>query len=93
MRISKSKSRIIGVQLGEATINRINPGVPALVATFALVREDGELAGRIDRRMEWPEKVVAALSNLQDALEEAAIDHLFEPQPPADAAAAEPSQI
>lgn len=92
MRVSKSKTRVVGIQLGEATINRVKPGVPAISAVFALVREDNELCGHFERRAFWSDKVAQALSALQDALEEEAMEDLFEPQPPA-SAAGEPSQI
>jgi hypothetical protein len=91
MRQSKSKSLIVGVQLGEAAINLIRPGQP-LTAQFALAREDGEFAGLVERRMDWSEKVHGALKALADAMEEDMLNHLFEVQPP-ESSAVEPEQV
>ncbi len=90
--ITKSKCRVIGVTLGEAHINLIKQGIPPITAQFALIRDDEEKAGLVERRFGWSEKTMKALATLQDAMEEDMMDHLFEPQPPAEAAA-EPQQV
>lgn len=92
MRLSKSESRIVGVQLGEAHINVIKPGIPPLTADFALVREDEALCGMVQRRLEWSERVHLALRELIDAMEEDELSHVFKDQPLANAAA-EPEQL
>jgi hypothetical protein len=90
---SKSKCLIVGVSLGEAHINIIRGGIPPLTADFALVREDGQAAGLIQRRLGWGEKTLKALAELQAAMEEETLDHVFESQPIGSTSAAEPEQV
>lgn len=92
MTSSRSKSRIVGVTLGEAAINLRKPGIPPLTADFGMVRDDEEFVGLYQRRFEWSEKTMKALAALQASMEQDAIDHLFEEQPP-EAQAAEPQQV
>lgn len=89
---SKSKSLIVGVQLGEAHLNILKPGIPPLTADFALMRSDGEMCGIIQRRLGWGEKTLKALAELQAAMEEETLDHVFEPQPP-ESSATDPQQV
>jgi hypothetical protein len=90
MLTSKSKSRIAGLTLGKAVINAMSGQI--LTAEFALVRDDGEFSGLLERRMGWSEKTMKALADLQAAMEEETLDHVFEDQPASDSAA-EPEQV
>lgn len=89
---TKAKSRLIGVELGEAHINFIRQGIPPITAQFALIREDEARAGMVERRAEWSDKVMRALGDLQAAMEEDMLDHLFEAPPPEESSA-EPQQV
>lgn len=90
MLLSKSKSRIVGLSLGKAYINFM--GGQILTAEFALIRDDDELTGLHERRMEWGEEVMKALATLQAAMERETLDHLFDPQP-ASSSDEEPKQV
>lgn len=91
----KGRSRIVGVRLGEVTINLIQQGVSPLVAVFALVRDDGELAGRVEKRFEWSERTKKLLSEFQVSLELDMAESLFEltPGDRGEPETEEPSQV
>lgn len=91
--ITKAKSRIIGVRLGEARIDLINKQSLPLVATFALLRDDELLAGKVDLRLAWSEKTLELLVKLQESMEEDALGQLFEPTPTQPVTQEEPKQI
>lgn len=95
MRAFKGRSRLVGLRLGEASINTIQPGVPPLSATFALVRDDGELAGRVDKRLEWSERTQKLLGELQASMEMDMAEALFEltPGDRGEPDSEEPSQV
>ncbi len=89
---SRSKCRIVGIELGKVVLNFIHPGIPPLTAEFSLIREDQERAGLLERRMGWGERTMKAIAELQAAMEEDTLEHVFEPQP-AQPAAEDPQQV
>lgn len=91
MKTTKGKSRLIGLTLGAAHINRILPGVPPLTADFALVRDDEEFAGKVERRLGWSDETMRALALLESCMEKDMLEHLFEAAP--EEAASEPEQV
>lgn len=92
MKLSKSRCRIVGLELKQAHLNFINPGLPPLTADFALIREDEERAGLLQRRLDWSPRTLAALAELQDAMEAETLEHVFDPQPEQEQAR-EPEQM
>jgi len=92
MLVSKSKCRIVGIELQQAHLNFVNPALPPLTADFVLIRDDEERAGLLQRRLEWSPRTLAALAELQDAMEAETLEHVFEPQPPQEQAR-EPEQM
>jgi len=92
MKTTTGKSRIIGVTLGEAVINLIKPGIPPITAQFALVRDDEEFAGLVERRLDWSDETMKALAALQACMEKDMLEHLFEAVPETESAS-EPQQV
>ena len=78
MQKGKGKSRIVAVNLGEARISLIGNDPTPLLGVFALVRDDGELVGRVDRRFDWSQRTLKALEELQKSMELDQLEHLFE---------------
>lgn len=98
MKLSTSKSRIVGVQLGELHLNVVWPNAPPMVATFGLLGEDGSVRGRFDVRDGWSKATQEALQGLLDALEDDALHRMFVVAPmdaedPTDAISDEPRQF
>lgn len=91
MKNTTGKPRIVGVSLGEASLNFIKPGIPPITAVFGLVRDDDELAGRVEKRLEWSEKTMQALGVLQDCMEIDMLAALFDV--PASSPDTEPEQV
>jgi hypothetical protein len=88
-----SRSRIVGVQVGEVSMNLINPNSPPLTAVFALVRDDNEMAGRVEKRAEWSDKTHKLMKEFIDSLELDMADALFDLSQKAQLNSEEPSQI
>ncbi len=81
MKISESASKIIGVQLGEASLNLIRMGEVPIKAKFALISKEGDPIGFIDMNNGWSEKALEALRTFSEVLEEEAMRKLFDGQP------------
>ena len=77
MRLSEGKSKIVGLQLGEAMVNFIRPDLPPIKAKLALLAEDGSACGFIEKSNGWSERTQAALQALAEAVEEDALQHVF----------------
>ena len=83
MKISEASCKVVGVQLGEATISLLNSdGIRAapLKAKFALMNKEEQASGYIEVR-NWSQRTIDALLALQDAMEEDALAHLFDVSP------------
>ena len=93
MLTTTGKPRIVGVTLGKAVINLIRPEIPPLTAEFGLVRDDEELAGLVEKRMEWSEKTINAIKVLQEAMEEDMLKALFDVPPAVPTNPEEPPQV
>ena len=95
MKLSTAKPKIIGVQLGEATINIILPGAVPIKAKFAILGEEESVCGYLDKYGGWSEKTLAALQELASCLETDALPHLFLEEDPQtqEANQAEPPQF
>lgn len=89
MKLSRSKSRIIGVQTGEVTINLMG-GAALVRAKFALLSEGGTV-GHFDKSGAWSEKTEELLRQLTESMELDALPILFE-EPAEDASGAEPGE-
>lgn len=77
MKLSEATPKIVGVQVGEAALNFIRVGEPALKVRFALISKDGNPVGFVDVG-EWSDKVLAAMRTFSEALEEEALSLIFE---------------
>jgi hypothetical protein len=90
MKKTEASCKIIGVQLGEATISFFGEGGRGtpLKGKFALVDKEEQAAGYVEIR-NWSERTIVALLELQDAMEEDALAHLFDISP--EAKSAEPN--
>lgn len=78
MKLSESPSKLIGLHLGEATINTMRPDLPPLKAKFALFSKEGEPVGYMEMTHGWSEKALEALRVFQAVLEEEAVPRIFE---------------
>lgn len=77
MKLSDSKSRIIGIQVGEIELNFIRPDKPPIKAKFALVG-DGGICGYFDKSEDWSEKSLEALRVFAEALEMDVLGRIFQ---------------
>ncbi len=76
MKLSTDKCKIVGVALGEAEINLLFTGKPIISAKFGLSTEHGPI-GHMTRTV-WSEKTQTALQAFVAALEEEALEDVFE---------------
>lgn len=75
------ETRIVGLRLGEATIDLIG-GFPGMLhATFALIKDDGTNCGKITKALGWSEKTSEALRVFAEALEEDIYSEYFKGAP------------
>lgn len=77
MKLSLAPSKIVGVQLGDATIVLLGTGTP-LRGKFALLTKDGETCGFMEIGHGWSDKTIEALKAFSDALEEEALSMIME---------------
>lgn len=75
MKLSEAPTKIIGVALGEASINLIRPGELPFKARFAILTDSGT-AGYVDIG-EWTPEAAKALETFIAVLETEALNHLF----------------
>jgi hypothetical protein len=97
MKLSTSPSHIVGLQLGEASLNMIRGGQPPIKAKFALITKEGDAIGFMETAGPWSDKVLEALKTFSEVLEEELLGRISEvPQasetPPA-GASNEPPQF
>lgn len=91
MKLSETPSKIIGVQLGEASLNFIRIGEVPIKAKFALMNKEGEVVGFVDVNNGWGPKVEEAMRTFSEVLEAEVMERLFEGQPSETAAKSEGS--
>jgi hypothetical protein len=77
VKLSQVPSKIIGVQLGDVTLNFIRPDQPPIQAKFALLNEEEVICGYSEGSAGWSERTLEALRALQDALEDDAMARIF----------------
>lgn len=80
MKLSETPSKIIGVTLGEVTLNLMTGGYP-LKAKFALVTKEGDLTGFMEIAADWPPNILEALQVFIGALEETALQRITDHTP------------
>ncbi len=78
MKLVEAPTKIVGVHLGEASLNFIHEGIAPIKAKFALLAKDGSPIGYVEMSREWSEKTLDALKQLTAALEEEAAARVFE---------------
>ena len=79
MKLTNTKTKIIGVMLGEFASSVIPS--PSFSAKFALIAGEGndaDVVGYTSMSTGWSEKTIAAYAALVAAMEEDALDRLFE---------------
>lgn len=77
MILSRSKSRVVGLQAGEVSINLLS-GQAIVRAKFALVADDGSTVGHFDKAGSWSERTADLLQQLTQSMESDALPHLFD---------------
>lgn len=82
MRLTKGKSKIVGVRVGEMSLNTLQHERTRLSVSFVLLGDpetmDGLNAGRYTKESQWSNKAQEALGVFLDVLEQEAIHELFE---------------
>lgn len=78
MKLTDAPSRIVGVQLGEATLNFLQTGATPIRAKFALLGKEGDATGFVDITGPWSDKTLDALRTFMEVLEEEAVQRLFD---------------
>jgi hypothetical protein len=77
MKLSTARPRIIGLHLGEASINFIRPDVVPIKAKLAIIGEEELACGYIEKSNGWSEKTLRALQELGSCIESDTLHHLF----------------
>lgn len=77
MKLSTAKPKTVGLQLGEASLNFIHPELAPIRAKLAILAEEGEICGYLEKSNAWSEKTMAALQALAECIEEDALPHIF----------------
>jgi len=95
MKLSMAKPKIVGLQLGEASINFIHPDIVPIKAKLAIIGEEESTCGYIEKRNGWSEKTLTALQELASCIEADALPHLFFEEDPTtkEASQADPPQF
>jgi hypothetical protein len=76
-----------GIAAKEVTINFFDELFPQLQVAYALVGDSEQVLGRTSYSGGWSPEVLAALANLQEKLEEFAINNFFDVPPPSSSTA------
>lgn len=84
MKFSDSPSKIIGLTLGEASLNLIRIGEPPIKAKFVLINKESEVVGYLDFSSNWSEKVQDALRTFSAVLEEEVMKYVFDEAQPSE---------
>ncbi len=79
MKLSKNPSRIVGLIMGDVTVN-IVPELK-MQARFALLDAEGSVVGQTSRGRDWSPKVQEALVALIDAMESDELANMFGEEP------------
>lgn len=80
MKLINKPSRIVGLRVGEVSINLLSPGASSVVAKFILLRDaskgDNINAGQFSKA-HWSPETLEAFEHFIDALEGDAVRDLF----------------
>ena len=71
-------SRIIGIRVGEASIDLIHHADAVIKAEFALIREDGAACGKVTKVQGWSDQTGEALRMLLEAMEADMFSDVFQ---------------
>lgn len=78
MKLCEAPTKIVGVQVGEVSIDLIRVGIPALKVRFAMLTDEGPVGftdvGDIGQ---WSQKSLDAMRAFTEALEEDALRIIF----------------
>lgn len=86
-------SRIIGVRVGEFSVDLIHSPDAVIKAEFALIRDDGAHCGKVSKYGDWSEETAAALKGFVESLEADIFSEVFQgPAPPPEADETEEKQ-
>lgn len=78
MKLSEAPTKIIGIQVGEVTIDLIRSGVPALKVRLAMFTDEGPVAFMdVGDAGQWSNKSIDAMRAFTEALEEDALRLVF----------------
>lgn len=78
MKLCEAPTKIIGVQVGEAAIDLIRSGIPALKVRIAIFTDDGPVGFMdIGDIGQWSQRSLDALRVFTEALEEDALRFIF----------------
>lgn len=78
MKLPNGKSKIVGLQAGEISINFINPSKPPLYAKIAHLDSTGNILGFLELSGGWSENFIEKVQAFADSLEEEIQTMLFE---------------
>lgn len=96
MKLSTGKCRIVGIQVGEAQVNFVDPRKKPLTAKLVLLGEDGSPIGWAEGVSDWSEKTMKLFRELSESMEDDVKNVVFDegqaPAPPQEAAK-EPEQF
>jgi hypothetical protein len=77
MKITDAPCKIKAVHLGEASINMIRMDQVPLKAKYALLSEDGNVCGYVEKSTGWSDRVLEKMKELGDIMEEEALGLIF----------------
>ena len=82
MKLTKAKSKIVGVRVGEISLSALRHDQTRLSVNFVLLGDpktmDGLNAGKYTKEGMWSQRAIDALGKFIEVLEEEALHELFE---------------
>ncbi len=82
MKLSEAPTKIVGLQVGEISLDLIRSGLPMLKVRFALLTEDGPKAFMdVGELGNWSQKSLDAMRAFTEALEEDGLNLIFRTSP------------
>ena len=82
MKLSRKPCRIVGVRVGEATLNLLSPYDTSITAKFVLLGDPGrgeQLNSGSFTKSQWSNETLVALGKLIECMEQDALVDLFDP--------------
>jgi hypothetical protein len=96
MKLSRRACKIIGVRVGEATLNLLNPSAATLYAKFFLLRDPDSASGvnvGAYSKVAWSDRTLEALQKLIDCMEDDALIDIFDDEGESTATSTESSGL